>query len=57
VTRDKDLLDLMDQTTEAGTDFRQRFPGLTILDPEAFLRQFLPEKTEEECLPSEEGPS
>jgi putative PIN family toxin of toxin-antitoxin system len=28
VSRDKDLLDLMDQTTVAGKDFGQRFPGL-----------------------------
>jgi len=32
VSRDKDLLDLMDDP-----DFRQRFPHLTILDPPAFL--------------------
>ncbi|MCI0458254.1 MAG: putative toxin-antitoxin system toxin component, PIN family [Gemmataceae bacterium] len=33
VTRDKDLLDLMKDTS-----FRQRFPDLTILDPVAFLQ-------------------
>lgn len=33
VSRDKDLLDLMDDG-----DFRQRHPGLKILDPEAFLK-------------------
>ncbi|HUY33873.1 MAG TPA: putative toxin-antitoxin system toxin component, PIN family [Pirellulales bacterium] len=34
VSRDADLLDLMDDL-----DFRGRFPGLTILDPVAFLRR------------------
>jgi putative PIN family toxin of toxin-antitoxin system len=34
VSRDKDLLDLMDDST-----FRNRFPGLTILDPVAFLQE------------------
>jgi putative PIN family toxin of toxin-antitoxin system len=38
VTRDKDLLDLM--TEEA---FRERHPGLTILDPVAFLQAMSPE--------------
>jgi hypothetical protein len=33
VTRDKDLLDLMNDHA-----FRQRFPALTILDPVAFLK-------------------
>ena len=36
VSRDNDLLDLMKET-DAGKDFRQRFPRLTILDPVAFL--------------------
>jgi putative PIN family toxin of toxin-antitoxin system len=40
VTRDKDLLDLMDESTPEGRDFRHRFPGLTILDPPAFFRAF-----------------
>jgi putative PIN family toxin of toxin-antitoxin system len=40
VTRDKDLLDLMNEETPEGKDFRQRFPGLTILDPVTFLREF-----------------
>ena len=34
VSRDKDLLDLMNDP-----DFRSRFPGLTILDPVAFLKE------------------
>jgi putative PIN family toxin of toxin-antitoxin system len=38
VTRDKDLLDLMEPATEEGRMFRQQHPGLTILDPVAFLR-------------------
>ncbi|MBI3822723.1 MAG: putative toxin-antitoxin system toxin component, PIN family [Planctomycetes bacterium] len=33
VSRDKDLLDLMNDK-----DFRKRYPGLTILDPAAFLK-------------------
>lgn len=39
VTWDNDLLDLMDETTAAGSDFRQRFPHLRILNPVALLRQ------------------
>ncbi len=35
VTWDRDLLDLMNDD-----GFRQQFPGLTILEPPAFLRQF-----------------
>jgi putative PIN family toxin of toxin-antitoxin system len=38
VTRDNDLLDLMKEN-DAGRDFRQSFPSLTILDPVAFLRE------------------
>lgn len=37
ISRDNDLLDLMKET-EVGNDFRLRFPGLTILNPVAFLR-------------------
>jgi uncharacterized protein len=33
ITRDRDLLDLMDSA-----EFTRRFPGLQILDPPAFLR-------------------
>ena len=39
VTRDKDLLDLMDETLESGRDFCALFPYLSVLDPIAFLRQ------------------
>ncbi len=39
VTWDKDLLDLMDEDDLEGKDFRQRFPGLTILNPVAFLEE------------------
>lgn len=38
VSRDNDLLDLMKET-DAGKDFRQRFPRLTVLNPVAFLRK------------------
>jgi len=39
VSRDNDLLDLMQDG-----DFRQRFPGLKILDPVALLREFAPKQ-------------
>lgn len=42
VSRDRDLLDLMDETRPEGRDFRQRFPDLTILDPVAFIRILTP---------------
>lgn len=42
VTRDKDLLDLMDGGLPTGKDFRERFPGLSILDPVAFLDKVSP---------------
>jgi putative PIN family toxin of toxin-antitoxin system len=38
VTRDRDLLDLMDESRPEGRNFRQRFPDLKILDPVSFLR-------------------
>jgi len=38
VTRDRDLLDLMDGNTREGRDFRTRFPRLTILNPVEFLK-------------------
>ncbi len=38
VTWDNDLLDLMDETTAVGLDFRQRFPDLRILTPVALIR-------------------
>jgi putative PIN family toxin of toxin-antitoxin system len=39
VTRDRDLLDLMDETRPEGRNFRQRFPDLNILDPVAFVQR------------------
>jgi putative PIN family toxin of toxin-antitoxin system len=39
VTWDNDLLDLMDEATAAGLDFRQRFPNLRILTPVALIRE------------------
>ncbi len=39
VTRDSDLLDLMDESTEEGRAFRFKYPFLTILDPVAFLKE------------------
>ncbi|MFN3651424.1 MAG: putative toxin-antitoxin system toxin component, PIN family [Armatimonadota bacterium] len=38
VTRDNDLLHLMDAERDEGREFRARFPTLTILDPVAFLQ-------------------
>jgi putative PIN family toxin of toxin-antitoxin system len=40
VSRDKDLLDLMDPAKPEAADFRNRFPLLRILDPVSFLREF-----------------
>lgn len=37
VSRDKDLLELMDSTQPAGRDFRARFPALRIVAPPEFL--------------------
>ena len=39
VSRDKDLLDLMDSTKPQAADFQDRFPLLRILDPVSFLRE------------------
>jgi len=39
VTWDNDLLDLMDEATTTGADFRQRFPHLLILNPVALIRE------------------
>lgn len=41
VSRDKDLLDLWDESRPEGRAFRQRFPHLRILDPVAFLREII----------------
>lgn len=38
VSRDNDLLDLMTDFTDEAKDFRQRFRGLKIVDPNEFLR-------------------
>lgn len=42
VTRDKDLLDLMNEDSTEGKDFRTQFPELMILDPVSFLQQMSP---------------
>ncbi len=52
VTFDNDLLDLMNQATPEGNDFRQRFPGLLILTPAAFFQALSP-KEEEPPAPGE----
>jgi len=39
VTRDKDLLELMDATLPEGRDFRLRFPDLRILTPADFVQE------------------
>jgi predicted nucleic acid-binding protein len=39
VTWDNDLLELMDEKMPAGSDFRQRFPHLLILNPVALIRE------------------
>ena len=39
VTRDRDLLDLMECDKEEGRYFRRRFPQLKILDPVSFLKE------------------
>lgn len=39
VSRDKDLLTLMDASTPDGRRFRGAFPGIDILNPPAFLQQ------------------
>jgi putative PIN family toxin of toxin-antitoxin system len=38
VSRDRDLLDLMDAATVEGTEFQRRFPRLRIVDPVEFLQ-------------------
>ena len=39
VSYDKDLLDLMKETTDEGREFRRRYPMLSILAPSAFLQE------------------
>jgi putative PIN family toxin of toxin-antitoxin system len=42
VSRDKDLLDLQDPTSEPGQELRQHLLQLTILDPVTFLQRLNP---------------
>ena len=44
VSRDNDLLDLMNESQQIGRDFRARFPLLNILDPVTFLRKLSDER-------------
>ena len=48
ISRDNDLLDLMDEQKPDGRTFRTSFPQITILDPVSFLRSFssVPSDTE-----------
>jgi putative PIN family toxin of toxin-antitoxin system len=39
VSRDADLLDLMDSTKPEAAEFQKRFPALRILNPVGFLRE------------------
>ena len=39
VSRDRDLLDLMDSSKPEAAEFQKRFPALRILDPVLFLRE------------------
>lgn len=39
VSRDLDLLDLMNETLPAGKNFIRRFPNIRIINPIAFLRE------------------
>jgi putative PIN family toxin of toxin-antitoxin system len=42
VSRDRDLLDLMDATTGDGAAFTRQYPELAILDPVQFIRLVVP---------------
>jgi len=59
VTRDRDLLDLMDPTRPEGEEFRRRFPHLRILDPVTFVRDLTAEATSQSnaSLDSEDEPA
>ncbi|MGD0140258.1 MAG: putative toxin-antitoxin system toxin component, PIN family [Tepidisphaeraceae bacterium] len=46
VSRDRDLLDLMDESRPEARIFQQRFPSLRILEPVQFLRELTAEKSE-----------
>jgi putative PIN family toxin of toxin-antitoxin system len=39
VTRDLDLLDLMNETLSEGREFRRRFPRLRIIEPKVFVAE------------------
>jgi len=39
VSRDRDLLDLMDDTRQEGAAFQRQFPALRILDPVQLIRE------------------
>ena len=39
VSRDRDLLDLMDSTKPEGAEFQKRYPTIQILDPVGFLHE------------------
>jgi len=42
VTRDKDLLELMDRSKRDGQKFHRQFPALRIVDPVSFLKELAP---------------
>ena len=51
VAWDKDLLDLMNDSTADGRDFQQRFPALRIVTPVAFLQEVSRQSTAETDTP------
>lgn len=46
VTRDHDLLDLMNPSSPEGMEFRKKFPQLKILEPAAFIAAIDPAATQ-----------
>jgi putative PIN family toxin of toxin-antitoxin system len=44
VSRDRDLLDLMDEKLQEGRSFRARFPSLPVLNPVQFLTEIRSDK-------------